>query len=62
MSRSAALEKLAKGLRLVAEAEAELRAAEEPPPGDRAAKTPVRITDLDRARARKALQRRGLTA
>ncbi len=58
MSRSSALAKLAAGLRLIAQAEAELREAEPEPSDERHATKPV-VTELDRARARRALDRRG---
>lgn len=56
MNLASSLAKLAHGLRLVAEAEAELRAATE----DRPSPTKPVVTDLDRARARAAIEKRGL--
>lgn len=55
MNRASSLAKLARALRLFAEAEAELRAAEE----ERPSPTKPVVTELDMARARAALERRG---
>lgn len=60
--RSAALAKLARGLRLVAKAEAELREAEERERESSTVKKaePRPVSEFDRARARQALAKVGL--
>lgn len=57
MSRAAALDKMREAKRLLAEAERELQEPAADDPAPRVAKR--KVTDLDRARARKNLRRLG---